>query len=340
MNTITHDHIKRFSALLNNLSTKELGLDPYVGAYLEHLITHNKFFLHIYASVLNQVLNKINKPKENVALVDYGAGNGVLGIFAKYCGLGNVILYDISHAYCHSQRMLSERIGIYPDKMLCGDIDSLEENLAYPPDAIIGTDVIEHIYDLDLFFSTLQKLNKNLIVVFTTASNEKNWLKKRWLMRLQKKDEWKGWKKKGYRNAVPPFREIRKDIIRNTLQRSEPATVEALVTGTRGLRKDNIIKACKIYEQKNMLPVQPKHPTNTCDPISGSWTERLLTYTEYRKLYEQYGFSLEIENGFYNEYQKNLKGLILGGVNILIRITGKAGSLFSPYIMLTGLPRQ
>lgn len=339
MNDITHCHINKFSALLNNLPIKELRLDSYLRAYLEHLIVNNQFFLHIYASVLNQLLYKVDKPKEQITLVDYGAGNGLLGLFAKYCGFGKVILSDISPACCQSQKMLSEKISIYPDDIICGDVDSLAESLASPPDAIIGTDVIEHIYDLDLFFSTLQRLNKNLVIIFTTASNEKNWLKKKWLMRLQKKDEWKGWEKDEHNRAIPPFRKTREAIIREALQCPEPASVEMLVTGTRGLRKDDIINACKIYEQKDILPVPPGHPTNTCDPLSGSWTERLLTYTEYQKLFEKYGFSLEIENGFYNEYQKNPKGLILRCMNTLIRQAGKTGCCFSPYIILTGLRR-
>ncbi|MCO5237477.1 MAG: class I SAM-dependent methyltransferase [Chitinophagaceae bacterium] len=337
MNDIAHCYINKFSALLKNLPIKELSPNSYLEAYLEHLIVNNQFFLHIYASVLNELLHKSDKSKEQITLVDYGAGNGLLGLFAKYCGFGKVILSDISPARCQSQKMLSEKISIYPDDIICGDVDSLEEGLAASPDAIIGTDVIEHIYDLDLFFSTLQRLNKTLVIIFTTASNEKNWLKKKWLMRLQKKDEWEGWKKNEYSQAIPPFRETREAIIREALQCPELASVEALVTGTRGLRKVDIICACKIYEQKNILPVQPRHPTNTCDPITGSWTERLLAHNEYRNLYEKYGFSLDIKNGFYNEYQKNLKGFIFQCMNTLIRHAGKAGSFFSPYIMLTGL---
>ena len=156
---------------------------------------------------------------------------------------------------------------------------------------------------------------------------------------MQKKDAWKGWEKDEHNRAIPPFRKTREAIIREALQCPEPASVEMLVTGTRGLRKDDIINACKIYEQKDILPVPPGHPTNTCDPLSGSWTERLLTYTEYQKLFEKYGFSLEIENGFYNEYQKNPKGLILRCMNTLIRQAGKTGCCFSPYIILTGLRR-
>jgi len=177
-NCITRLQIDGFSALLNNLQIDELGLAPYVRFYLAHLITHKEYFLHIYASVLNQLLNSINKPKEQIAMVDYGAGNGLLGLFAKYCGFNNVTLIDISPEFHHSQKMLSKKINILPDSLLCGDVDLLKKEMKVPPDVIVGTDVIEHIYDLDSFLSTLRLLSEKPVIVFTTASNEKNWLKK------------------------------------------------------------------------------------------------------------------------------------------------------------------
>lgn len=338
--SITPRHIEGFLKLLGELSIGELELDSYVRFYLAHLITHKKYFLHIYASVLNEILNKINKPKEQIALVDYGAGNGLLGLFAKYCGFSNVVIIDISPEFNYSQKMLSKKINILADDILCGDVDFLKEKITVPPDAIVGTDVIEHIYDLNFFFSTLRALNEKMMLIFTTASNEKNWLKKKWLVRLQKIDEWKGWKQSEHNETIPSFRKIREIIIKDTLPSIDSTSLQVLVNNTRGLRKDDIVRECKTYAQQGLVPPSPRHPTNTCDPLTGSWTERILTYDEYKNLYDKHGFSLQIKNGFYNGYQQNLKGWVFRQLNTLIRKTGKTGHFFSPYIVLIGLPKQ
>jgi len=159
-------------------------------------------------------------------------------------------------------------------------------------------------------------------------------------MRLQKIDECKGWKQSEHSEAIPSFRKIREAIIRAAIPPVEPASLEVLVTNTRGLCKADIIEACEKYVQQGLLPDLPKHPTNTCDPLTGSWTERILTYREYMNHYNKYGFALELRNRFYNEYQQNLKGWVFRRLNTLISPTRKTGNFFSPYIMLTGLPQQ
>lgn len=332
---ISPRQIENFSKRLAELDVNDLGLEKYQTSYLNNLLVHKRYFVSIYATVLNEVMRYSSREKEHIFLIDYGAGNGLLGLFAKYCGFGKVVQVDTSSACCFSQKILSEKLDLPIDENINGDYESLEKFIAGPPDALIATDVIEHIYDLDKFFATLQKINDQLITVFTTASNDHNWWKKRKLMRIQKKDEWDD--HTNGNDFCESFRTVRSRIIKEKIPEIIAHTqLDRLVTHTRGLRKDDIESACSLYKENGTIPPLLLHPTNTCDPISGSWTERFLTFKEYQRLFSKYGFSLTIKNGFYNDFQKGIKGKILSVLNTLIRKMGKKGSLISPFIILTG----
>jgi len=320
--------------MLSELNVENLGLQKYQAFYLTNLLIHKKYFVSMYAQVLNELLMQTEKKNEQIFLIDYGAGNGLLGLFAKSCGFGKVVQVDTSSAFCFSQEILSEKLRLPVDENINGDYESLEKFAANPPDALIATDVIEHIYDLDKFFSTLQKLNKRLVTVFTTASNDHNFWKKKKLMRIQKKDECEG--DVSGDDFCESFRLVRRNIIKKEIPQITNSALERLVIHIRGLRKDDIELACSRYMENGAIPPLLTHPTNTCDPITGSWTERFLSFKEYKDLFNRYGFSLTIKNGFYNNFQHGVKGTILSVLNFLILKMGKKGSALTPYIILIG----
>ena len=47
---------------------------------------------------------------------------------------------------------------------------------------------IEHIYDLQDFFSNIRQINPDIVSVFTTSANPENYFKVRQLKRLQLKE--------------------------------------------------------------------------------------------------------------------------------------------------------
>ena len=111
-----------------------------------------------------------------------------------------------------------------------------------------------------------------------------------------------------------------------------------LAKATRGLIKVDIEKAVEDYIKTKNLPTPPHHPKNTCDPITGSWTERLLTEKEYESIYNQAGFELKTYNGFYNQWQPGAKGFALKLANKTIALLGKQGNIITPFITLVGYP--
>ncbi|HMJ47503.1 MAG TPA: class I SAM-dependent methyltransferase, partial [Ferruginibacter sp.] len=239
-------------------------------------------------------------------MIDYGAGNGLLGMFAKHCGFKKVYLTDIDKSFTEGATVLARELDIEIDGIVHGDITDVKNIFTGIPDAIIGTDVIEHIYDLDIFFSTMYSFNPGIVSVFTTASNPENYFKIRQLKKLQLKDELEGGDPGDFllfgEHGHESFLKIRKGIINDTASLTSNE-VEQIAKATRGYDKNDIVKAVNKYILTKELPMPPSHPTNTVNPLNSSWTERILSLEEYAAIYARHGFSLEIHTGFYDGFK-------------------------------------
>lgn len=334
--------IKSFSLLL---SQNELSLhhsNNYCDRYLQHLIENRNYYLDIYAHVFERVLTHSNLPKENLTIMDFGAGNGLLGIFAKYCCFGKVIINEIDHVFLMASQKLAEKLNITIDKFIEGDISIVKhETTDLKIDAIISTDVIEHIYNLNDFFATLQSINPEIISVFTTGSNPVNYFKVKKLQRLQLKDEYEGGKPDDFTlfgcESHKSYLEIRKDIIRGVLKNEADNVINQIASKTRGLQKKDILLAIEAYLQTGMIPKEPIDRFNTCNPETGSWTERIINLNEYKSIYQTFNFNLIVNSGFYNDHKKGLKRLSFLMLNLMVTIFGMQ---FAPFILLIGIPIQ
>ncbi len=334
------EYIPAFEKKLNEIVISLLSGDPFPKKYLTHLLQHKKYYLKIYASTLELLLKNSGGNKEKIILIDYGAGNGLLGLFAKFCGFYKVYLNDISKNFTDAGEGLSIVLDIPIDGIITGEITAVANYFKMEkPTAIIGTDVIEHIYDLHSFFKEISHINSNMVSIFTTASNPVNKFKLRKLKRLQVKDEYQGGSPDDYfsfgQESVAPFIKTREQMIRKNFPALTDDNVLQLSSLTRGLIEKDIINAVQKFIDYKILPIALPHPTNTCDPVSGSWTERILTVEEYKEIYLDAGFDLKICNGFYNECSGISKRLLLKAANLFIKISG---SLIAPFISLVGTP--
>lgn len=335
-------YIASFAQKLSEVNIHELEMAAYPKKYLELLLQHKTYYLHIYAHVLDRLTANTNVAKERLVLVDYGAGNGMLGLFAKYCGFGRVYLNDVSGPFLEAAVQLSKQLGIEADGYIEGDIDTVRKLFKeqHMPNAIIGTDVIEHIYNLNHFFTTIAGINPKMVTVFTTASVTSNPIKTKQLKQLQHKDELV---ESNAEHAIPgdefagmPFIKIRGRIIKQHAPKLSRQTIDKLASATRGMNKQDILVSVNRFIEHGKMPVPPTHVTNTCDPITGSWTERLLTTKEYERIYNSAGFSLMVYNGFYNQWQGGLKSLALNLLNKIIALPAGQGRLITPFITLVG----
>ncbi|RYG54738.1 MAG: methyltransferase domain-containing protein [Chitinophagaceae bacterium] len=319
-----------FSLLLKSIKADEICAAGYARKYLEHLTANSEFYTAIYRQVLSDILANSGKKAGEINMVDYGCGNGLLGLFAWYCGFSKIIFQDVDEEFLTAAKNLCERFDADKVSFVHGEIGLLI-NQRQSIDAIAGTDVIEHIYDLVDFFSIVRTLNPAMVTVFTTAANPFNPLIRKRLRSLHVQDEIVGGDGSGLSgNAHPPFLEARYRLISEKFPKLENA--RELAVATRGLAGIDIKNAVQQYQLTKHLPV-PAHESNTCDPLTGNWTERLLTGDEYADLFNKYGFSIEIKAGFYNSYREGAKGILAGLLNNIVSVLGKT---FSPFIIITG----
>lgn len=310
--------------------------DPYARQYLQKLLLHQDYYLSIYAKAIGLACGKSNKPVEKTCLIDYGSGNGLLGLFAKFAGFGEVVLVDMDKGFMESALALAKQLRIDLSAGIVGDIDDCR---AYRPDMIIGTDVIEHVYNHERFFQSIRQLHPGMITVFSTASNPENPLQRRKLEALQRKDEYEGLSdEEAARTGEkphPPYLRMREFIIRAMAPQLTAPDIRSLAELTRGMRKDDISDAVSLFLQDGTLPQPPLHPSNTCHPETGSWTERLISIEDYESIYRNAGFQLECLPGFYD----STKAFPAGSFNALRNLGVKAmGLRFAPFMYLLGYP--
>lgn len=329
-----HSFINSFIHKLGSVKIEELQLELYPLDYLKELLKNPAYHLNIYAKILELAIKEKNK--EELVLIDFGTGNGLLACFAKFCGVKKVIGVDYTKDFITAAKKLSNALQL--------DVEFVEANEAnfhellpnYKPQIIVGNDVIEHIYCLDAFIKNCKQLNEDVSMVFTTASVNENYCKAQNLRKLQLQDEFVSSNKKqsNYLYAGLSFFEIRKRIIEDSFPLLNKSEIDLLATRTRGLQKLDIEIAVSNYINNKNLPDIIAHPTNTCDPITGSWTERLLTINEYKNLFGKENFTVEIQNGFYNQWQSGIKQIFARAINKCILLLGKKGIYISPFIFL------
>ncbi len=341
MITIQHQNsfIKKIKLSLSNAPAE----NDYPGIYLSYLMSHLEYFVQVYSVVLNRGLQLADVAINQARLVDLGAGNGMLGFFAKFCGFKEVYINDIDKTFIEASKKLSSTLSIFPNGFIEGDIINVYNFFkdAITPDIVAGTDMIEHVYDLDTFTDTLFSLKDTKAFVFTTASNPVNYFKVRQLRKIQYNDEYVGGYPGEYllygAEAMRPFLEIRKEIIQQKFPTLAAATTNELALKTRGLIKADIETAVQQFIESGVMPSLPKDPYNTCNPMNGSWSERIISLQEYRKLFSNQGASLEISPGLYNGTGTNLKSKLLRIINLLIPVVGLS---IAPYMMLSAAKKE
>ncbi len=285
---------------LKNIKMSSLGLTKHSRASLKRTVSAIDYYLDIYRNCLDKVLELCQLSPSEMTIVDYGGGHGILSIFAKRLGFGRVVYIDNHPDSLETLQVLSDRLGSAPDVTLKGDANTLKkwcEEQNAKPNALLAMDVIEHIYILDEFFATMHDVSPQMQMVFTTASNPSNKRVVRRLHQAMQKDEKGSSGNKG-------FYGIRRDYLLRLYPDMSDTQLDYWATNTRGLVLDDIARAVESQSPNLLLDSY-----NTCDPVTGSWTERILPVDDYRHLLQPYGYGLTVLPGRYNEYRRGLKGI-------------------------------
>ena len=332
-------------AKLRNLNYRELPVSEYCRRYYTYDLRKITFMLQAYSIMLTSAIELSRKEAAEITLLDHGGGIGILSLLAKLSGIKMVIHQDIDPVISADARIIADKLGIPAEHYISGETKDFVEyvnrnNLNLN---ILGSrNVIEHIYNLDDFFKETSKINSDRLVLYlNTTANAQNPLTNIYTKRLQRIYEHEGFSKewgsreREKRNAAI---EVRKRIIRGYINTLDNSEIEKLATITRGKCKDDIIKCVNDYVATGVLTPPLSHPTNTCNPNTGSWFEHLLPIREYKKLIEKNGFEYSFKNGFYNmNYPQWYLNLITPILNFKIKFLRSSGIFLAPFITVIGI---
>ena len=306
---------------LKKVDFTALGLNDYQFEYIDRLLPELEYYFKIYSELIEKI---VAKSSPNNYVVDFGGGHGFLSIFLKQLGF-KVIYCDIIPAWIKTVELIKSEIGLGPDIILEGSIDELNlycKQNQIKVDSLIASDLIEHIYDLNIFFHDARLINPQIEMAFSTGSNPYNYYNLFKLHKMMKYEE-------------ESFNYQKRAIFINENYAILPLQIRKKLTKlTRGYIYKDIIVAIDNYNKTKKFPKEIE-AFNTCDPGTGSWDERVLSYKRYQELANNNGFKVEFFRGFYNTNRKSVFTRYIAIIlNSLIHLLGKIGVVFSPYIIL------
>lgn len=310
-----------------SLPLKELELPGISDFYFKKNHSARPFFsIQTSAELLYRSIQKVNKHPQEITLMDYGAGVGNLYLLAKMIGCRCVIYNDIVEDMTLGAEIIAQKLGIHIDKYITADhLNTLQilDQEDIHCDIILSRNVVEHIYDLQGFFSDMYRFQPDALLYFSTTANYHNPANRLYHLYLHRKFE---------REQFAPKR---KQIIKKLSPDLSENKLNVLVAATRGLATKDLEDAVEKYAKEGEMPDPSRFGSNACDPEDGMWIENLLTINQYKKIIEPIGYELEVKPAFWDtHYSSMLKNLLGNTLNSLTKILGKRGLWTTAFIYL------
>ncbi len=284
---------------LRHIDYHTLPISDYSRNYILRLLPNLDYYLDIYDRCIRRLLALLQRQPGELTVVDYGGGHGFLSCLLKEKGFGKVIYIDYNPQAAETVTAVKEALGYGPDVVLQGDAATLRDWCRQHdcrPDGLLGMDVIEHIYRLESFFDDLYAIS-SMPMIFTTGSTPYNPHVVRRLHQVMIADE------QGH-DGKPGFCQLRRQYLADHLPQLSDTQLDYWAAHTRGLQYGDLVAAVE-----SDRPYPNDDPYNTCDPATGSWTERILPRSAYQKLLQPHGTKVTVANGFYNTYRRGAKAL-------------------------------
>lgn len=326
---------------LSRVDPAKLDVSDYTARYLGNILKNPIGKLQRYAELLSLCLENATLPIHRLGFVDYGGGTGMLALLAKELGIGSVIYNDIYDVSCRDAKILADAIGIPSDAYVCGDINDLISYVNknnFEIQIVCSYDVIEHIYCLDDYIKSLKNISeKSFVVVFASSANGNNPVIRRRLQRIHRNREYKDlartWGHKE-RDSLKGYLNIRRTIIRDHAPFLGDAMIDELAKKTRGLKKQDIITVINEYQLKSKIIYNPDHPSNTCDPYTGNWAERILEKSSLEIIFNKNKFRVNFIGGYWTYYENMCKRMSAKILNLCINQLPRSSLHLSPYYVI------
>jgi 2-polyprenyl-3-methyl-5-hydroxy-6-metoxy-1,4-benzoquinol methylase len=300
--------------------------------------------LQRFGFILMWSLRGVDKPLEDMTVIEVGGGLGTMALLAKELGIGTVVYNDIYDIACHDAEVVAERLGLAADHYLLGDLDELideTERLGLEVDSVGSYDVIEHVYDIDAYLTGLAGLpGPSLSIAMASGANMYNRRYRNWIIPFQQVCELEGREAEAdhyERDTVRAYVDVRREMIAGVTPDLAEADVERLVTHTRGMRQEDIERAARVFAERGELPPLIDHPTNTCDPFTGNWQEHLMNPDDLVGILRRQGYEAGWVSGYFNGRSPNPgKRTVAKAANLGIRMSSRVGIRLAGYYMIHG----
>jgi 2-polyprenyl-3-methyl-5-hydroxy-6-metoxy-1,4-benzoquinol methylase len=333
----------RLCEKLKFLDINSLDISDYNKRYLNNYLRNIYSILQRYSYILAWSVAYSNIPLNEFVFLDYGGGSGILSLLAKELNLGTVIYNDIYDVSCKDVKIICDSIGNQIDYYILGDIDDVISFLrknSISCNAIASNDVIEHIYDIEGFLKKLHVLSdESLNVVMTSGANIFNSMTRKSKMakhiEIEYKDREKKWGHKE-RDCLSAYFKVRKEIIRKYNRDLSDKEVVRLAMATRGKVEADIKKSIDDYLELGHFPEELNHPTNTCDPYTGNWAEKLMDPYSLKEILSNAGFNVKVLSGYYGHHKNIIKRFLSVFLNLAIYIFKKQGIRIASFFTIYG----
>lgn len=316
------------SVLLAKLQNTEVR---FPNTYLSVLLPGLRLALSRDAYIVGRTLTESSKPLADMVLMEYGGGVGLHSLMARQLGVGTVIYNDIDHGMCEQAKGIGGDTGLQADHYVCGDIDALAQFLEahqMKADAITSYDVLEHVYDIEHFLKRLHSIcNRNAVMMLCSGANMFWYPFAKHAAKMQKEAETVGLREYG----VGAFLKERSKIVREFAPTLSEDEVQRLGILTRGLVSRDIAREVDRYLASGQVPTEIEHPTNTCNPHTGSWAERSMNPYYLAEELSFTGFDSTVLPMPFEKTSDMVNNLFRSALNVLIRISGKHVGLHFSY---------
>ena len=326
---------------MHGLDPAATGMSEYNQRYLQHKMHGLTGYLQLYGRLLLLALRDRDASLEELVLVDYGGGTGLISLLAREVGIGTVVYNDIYDVSCRDVVILADRIGLGIDHVVPGDTGNLVAYLQQNDlvcDAVVSYDVLEHIYDVASHFRSLSELpGPKVRVIHASTANGANPMRVRLLRKLQREAEHrtreKRWGHKD-RDCLEAYLDVRRRIITEYAPELSADAVDTLAVSTRGLIRADIESAVNEFRASGSISCSAADSTNTCDPYTGNWCEHLLDFDWLREVALAHGFEADTLPDRYDTGGPLVRRCVKRVLNALIGALGGHGLLLSSRYML------
>jgi 2-polyprenyl-3-methyl-5-hydroxy-6-metoxy-1,4-benzoquinol methylase len=171
------------------LEVDRIDVSDYNRGYLKRYQVKLHSNLQKFAYILMWALAGSKKPAGDTVLLDYGGGTGILSLLARESGVGTVIYSDIYDVSCVDAETIGVITQARADYYVCGDVNevtNLVQRESISCDALVSSDVIEHIYDMGEFYKSIRGLSRGFLsLAVASHANPLNPVVRRLLMKKQ-----------------------------------------------------------------------------------------------------------------------------------------------------------